>query len=300
MLEAAQAALTKRKDWAGRRWFTNGQGQTFSVIDGPVSFQMGSPAAESERTEGNDQPPHQIAVPRKYALADKEVSNQQFDLFLKVAKIAIERYHVAPGFLATFSPEPDGPCLARDWYAAAHYCNWLSEREGLPKEEWCYVPNDAGLYAEGMSIPADALLRVGYRLPTEAEWEYACRAGAVTGRYYGHSPRLVGSYACYRDNSQGHAQSCGGRLPNDLGLFDMLGNSEEWCLNESAAPDPISGGRTCDRMFTSSIISFKHPRPHRGGMYTAGPADIRSAMRNANVATARGSSVGFRVARTCR
>ena len=84
-------------------------------------------------------------------------------------------------------------------------------------------------YAEGMTIPADVLQRTGYRLPTEAEWEYACRAGAVTSRYYGHSIDLLDAYAWYQANSKDHAWPCGSLFPNDLGLFDMLGNVYEWC-----------------------------------------------------------------------
>ena len=79
-----------------------------------------------------------------------------------------------------------------------------------------------------MTIPADVLKRTGYRLPTEAEWEYACRAGTVTSRYYGVSVELLGKYAWYQANSQDHAWPGGSLLPNDLGLFDMLGNVFEW------------------------------------------------------------------------
>ena len=111
-----------------------------------------------------------------------------------------------------------------DWYAAAAYCNWLSKRGGIARGQWCYLPNESGAYAEGMTIPADVLERTGYRLPTEAEWEYACRAGAVTSRYYGLSAELLGKYARYLANSEEHAWPCGSLLPNDLGLFDMLGN----------------------------------------------------------------------------
>ena len=109
----------------------------------------------------------------------------------------------------------------------------------MPKDQWCYLPNEAGAYAEGMSIPADVLERTGYRLPTEAEWEYACRAGAVTSRYYGHSIDLLDAYAWYQANSKEHAWTCGSLLPNDLGLFDMLGNMYEWCQDSGNASKPL-------------------------------------------------------------
>ena len=88
-----------------------------------------------------------------------------------------------------------------DWYDAARYCNWLSKIEGIPEEQWCYEPNDQGKYAEGMKPAADYLQRSGYRLPTEAEWEYACRSGSQTSRYYGLSVKLLPKYAWFQDNS---------------------------------------------------------------------------------------------------
>ena len=149
----------------------------------------------------------------------------------------------------------------------------------MPKDQWCYLPNEAGAYAEGMSIPADVLERTGYRLPTEAEWEYACRAGAVTSRYYGHSIDLLDAYARYQANSKEHAWPCGSLLPNDLGLFDMLGNVFEWCQDSPNASRPRKKGLYQDSIYRMESIIDKKPRLLRGGSFYYLPAYLRAAVR---------------------
>ena len=290
-LKELDAELMKLKDWGERRWYVNGQGQTYAVIEGPVEFRMGSPPTETERSAENE-PPRRMAIPRRFAIAAKEVTVEQFQRFVK------HRYQFSASDLSRFSPDPEGPCIGPNWYMAAHYCNWLSEQEGLTKEQWCYLPNESGAYTEGMSIPADVLQRTGYRLPTEAEWEYACRAGAVTSRYYGHSLDLLDAYARYQANSKEHAWTCGSLFPNDLGLFDMLGNMCEWCQDSWNASKPANKGIYNDSINISASIVEQNPRLLRGGTFSGLPAFVRSAVRSLFAPAGRNLNLGFRPSRT--
>jgi formylglycine-generating enzyme required for sulfatase activity len=99
-----------------------------------------------------------------------------------------------------------------------------------------------------MSIPADVLERTGYRLPTEPEWEYACRSGTVTSYYFGLSTELVDKYAWSQAISKDHAWSCASLLPNDLALFDMLGNEFEWVQDSMGRPMPKGSAILIDIM----------------------------------------------------
>ncbi len=296
-LKELDAELMKVADWADRRWFVNSQGQTFAVVEGPVEFRMGSPPTETERsTEGSETPRH-TRIPRRFAIAAKEVTVEQFERFLKFGGITNARYRVSASILSRYSPDLQGPWIEPDWYMAAHYCNWLSEHVGLPKDQWCYLPTESGAYAEGMSIPANVLERTGYRLPTTAEWEYACRAGAVTSRFYGHTIDLLDAYARYQANSEEHAWTCGSLISNDLGLFDMLGNVNEWC-QELYVPKAGKKGIHCDILLKSESITSKDPRPLRGGTFKDLPALIRPAESLVETPYFRLTDGGFRLAKT--
>ncbi len=292
-LKELDAQLMKVKDRGDRRWFVNGQGQTFAVIEGPVEFRMGSPATEPNRHETVEKP-RRVVIPRRFAIAAKEVSVEEWQRF--------ERTHAGlglpPSFVKKSSPGPDGPMIGITWYIAANYCNWLSEQEGVPKDQWCYLPNDAGDYAEGMRIPADVLERTGYRLPTEAEWEYACRSGTVTGYYFGLSNELLDKYAWYQANSKEHAWPCGSLLPNDLGLFDMLGNEYEWVQDSTRRPMPEKNGLTSDMISRSESVTGRLLRLLRGGSFDGQPSYVRAAFRSWYLPSNRFSGDGFRPART--
>jgi formylglycine-generating enzyme required for sulfatase activity len=184
------------------------------------------------------------------------------------------------------------------WYIAANYCNWLSEQEGLPRDQWCYLPNESGAYAEGMTIPGVVLQRSGYRLPTEAEWEYACRSGTVTSYYFGLSSELLEKYAWYQANSKEHALACGSLLPNDLGLFDMLGNECEWSRDSVRRSTRARRGLASDNIYISEYINEKNPRLLRGGAFSSPPAFVRSADRGWYAPASHIAYDGFRPSRT--
>jgi formylglycine-generating enzyme required for sulfatase activity len=287
-IKAAEAGLAKLKDKDrdNRRWYVNGQAQTFVLIEGPVEFRMGSPPQEPDRDP--DEMPHRRVIPRRFAIAAKEVTVEQYQRFAREnPQFGLARY-----YLDKHSPEPDGPMIGVSWFGAAAYCNWLSQQEGLPKDQWCYLPNAQGQYDKEMTIPADALRRTGYRLPTEAEWEYACRVGAMTSRSYGLSIKLLEAYARYQTNSKDHAWRCGSLCPNDLGLFDMLGNVFEWCQDRSGSYQPGKADPTMDDIIDDT------PRLLRGGSFVNQPAYVRSALRIGYAPASRNFYVGFRLAGT--
>ena len=280
------------KERGDRRWYVNSQEQTFAVIEGPVEFRMGSPSSETDRE--SIETPHKVAIPRRFAIASREVTVEQYQPFARTNPAG---YGVPEDYLKKYSPDPDGPMFGFSWYIAAAYCNWLSEQEGIPKDQWCYQPNSASQYAPGMTIPADVLRRTGYRLPTEAEWEYACRAGAVTSRYYGRSLELLGRYSWYNKNSGERAWSSGSLLPSDLGGFDMLGNAFEWTQDQYKEYQKTSTEMSHDNINIHETLS-ENPRLLRGGSFLYPPAFVRSAYRVWYAPAYRSTYIGFRPSRT--
>jgi eukaryotic-like serine/threonine-protein kinase len=225
-------------------------------------------------------------IPRGFAIATKEVTVEQYQSFAKDFpghELSIDRY----------SPDRNGPMNATSWFNAVAYCNWLSRKEGL---EECYELNADKKYAEGMTIRADALRRSGYRLPTESEWEYASRAGAETPRYYGASPDLLPAYAWYQKSSADRAWPGGSALPNDLGLFDTLGNVYEWCQGGPLRYRPDRAGVQINDTNTSEPLT--KDRVLRGGSFINQPSFVRSAIRNWYHPAYNSIYFGFRPART--
>jgi serine/threonine protein kinase/formylglycine-generating enzyme required for sulfatase activity len=186
-----------------RTWLVTPSGQTMIVLDFPDGY---VPQGATKPPQGHH-----------FAIAAKEVVVKEFAKFRPEHRIDFRARH-------------DDTCPANlmDWYAAAAYCNWLSEQEGLPESQWCYQPNEHGEYAEGMMIAPDFLARRGYRLPLASEWLYAASAAAQTPFFFGNDAELLSEYAWLARNSQGVHQPVGALQPNLFGFFDVYGNVKEW------------------------------------------------------------------------
>ena len=133
-----------------------------------------------------------------------------------------------------------------------------------------------------------------YRLPSEAEWEYAARAGTTTHWSFGNEESKLGNYAWYDVNSGGRTQEVGKKLPNAFGLYDMHGNVWEWtqdCWHENYAGAPTDGSA-----WTTGCRG--NVRVLRGGSWYDGPANLRSANRGRGSPGGRNYDIGFRLART--
>jgi formylglycine-generating enzyme required for sulfatase activity len=121
----------------------------------------------------------------------------------------------------------------------------------------------------------------------------------VTSRYYGNSVDLLDKYSWYWTNSEERAWSCGSLLPNDLGLFDMLGNVNEWCLSDSySASRRLRKSTYIDNSLLVYVIGNRDGLHIRGGSFEERPLAIRSAVRGTIMGSFSSVNLGFRLART--
>ena len=267
-------------------WYVNGQGQTMVVLpERKQGFLMGSPLGEEGRNDAREFQ-HRRQIARTFAIAAKTVTQKEYMRF--------DKKHL---FTRKFAPTPDCPAISISWHQAAAYCNWLSMREGIPRDQWCYQLNKDGTVR---SVRPNFLALSGYRLPTEAEMEYATRAGAVTSRCYGRSEELLPDFGWYIMNSSQRSWPVASKKPNDFGLFDVHGNVLCWCQDVyKAYPEVQKGTAILDNEEEDTgSLNPRQPRVLRGGAFDSLAAHMRSAVRFLDSPSSSMPMFGFRPART--
>ena len=205
----------------------------------------------STRGDGDERPVHTVELTKGFSIGMYPVTNEQYSRFLTQAK-----YSVTPEYWnnSRFN-QPTQPVVGVSWHDAVAYCKWA-----------------------------------GGRLPTEAEWEYACRAGSASEYCFGNDEQLLAEYAWYSANSNRQTQPVGGKRPNDWGLYDMHGNVWEWCADwydsgyykTSPALDPLGPSSGSSRVL-------------RGGSWGSEPVFVRCAFRGSVTPVRRSYGSGFRL-----
>ncbi len=242
---------------------TNNSITTFNGIELlPIragSFKMGSPP--EEQGPDDERPQVMVTISKLFWMGKTEVTQDQYN--------AVMGTNANPSF---FRNSRELPVESVTWHEANRFCALLTAGErDLKKLPDNYV----------------------YRLPTEAEWEYACRADTKTRFSYGDDPdfTLLGDFAWYSANGAGETHPVHRKLQNPWNLFDMHGNVYEWCLDYYVQGAPYAGG-TDPR---GPISSPQDYRVFRGGAYYFDQSYARSASRNFGPAGSRERFRGFRV-----
>jgi formylglycine-generating enzyme required for sulfatase activity len=232
-------------------------------------FMMGSPESETDRKE--DEGPQVKVKIEPFWMGKTEVTWGEYDIWS--FRLDIQRRNLAgetptkldtvadavtrptpPYTDMTFGMGHDGyPAICMTQHAAKMYCRWLSEKTGHY-----------------------------YRLPTEAEWEYACRAGKTTAYSFGDSPDDLGEYGWFYDNSDEKYQEVGKKKPNPWGLYDMHGNVSEWVLDRYDADWYANLTSKGNVKLPLNVPTDMYPRIVRGGSWDDDADGLRSATRYAS------------------
>ena len=219
-------------------------------------FTMGSP--KHERGRNKDEGPAQDVLVDDFWIAEMEVSWDLYELFLdrtvdhiKGAKgnIDLDIDGISGATTPYVNYNKNGyPIINVTQFAASQFCKWLTAKTGNY-----------------------------YRLPTEAEWEYACRGGEQGAYSFGNRSKTINEHAWYKKNSEGKIHKGGQKEPNGYGLYDMHGNAAEWVLDSYEPETYIVWGRGADNPIKKNQALY--PRVVRGGSYKDDLSKLRSASR---------------------
>jgi formylglycine-generating enzyme required for sulfatase activity len=269
----------------------------------PGTFQMGSP--EKEKGRDGDEKRHEVEITKGFWLGRFEVTNEQFEAFVK-----------AKGYQTTAEKEGDATGYDGSRWTWIAGLNWRSPIE-VGKG---FLGPDHPVVQVSWGDCREFLDWAGLDFPTEAQWEYACRAGTQTRRYWGED--LEDEEACHLANAADLAAkrlhpewitfSCddgfdetapvGSFPPNSFGLYDMLGNVYEWCLDEygkgyygeTPKRDPVCLKGDRDDYTVGGRKYYDAPRVSRGGCWVNDPNKLRCADRYGDIPALRYDSLGLR------
>ncbi len=258
-----------------RPYFT-ANGIKMEGIPGGV-FQMGTPPPHDWQTR-REGPVRSVRISPFYMAAHETTGEQYKGL----------RGDPAPGKVWPRPLLPNNPVGKVSWSQAALFCNSLSALEGLAKFYQTQIVDGEEIVV-GYNLESN-----GYRLPTEAEWEYACRAGSAAKWCFGNAEAMLRDYAWHSANANGPMPI--GRLqPNAFGLYDMHGNVAEWCF-DWYAPYAVPVGAAALTDLRGPLVGTT--RVYRGGSYLRNASGCRSAARYFNGGAFQHDGLGFRIART--
>ncbi|MFZ2958948.1 MAG: formylglycine-generating enzyme family protein [Candidatus Ozemobacteraceae bacterium] len=281
--------------------FTVNMSSPIAILPGGIKMNFAQiPAGTFQMGSATDATPvHSVTITTAFLMGTCEVTQEQYQSITGVNPSFFVPTETK--YSSGYSNTASQPVEHVSWFDAVRYCNSLSTNQSLTP---CYKnQSDNTIIASGDTVICEWTAN-GYRLPTEAEWEYSCRANTTTDYYWGDesSEALMKQYAWYYLNAydsywtvphavKGGTQPVGTRLPNQFGLYDMSGNVWEWCWDRysaytsDAVTDPRGSGEGIDRVC----------RGGRWGYYTS---ICRSANRYGYEPTSPGIYVGFRIVRT--
>jgi formylglycine-generating enzyme required for sulfatase activity/serine/threonine protein kinase len=262
----------------------NSIGMTLKLIPAG-EFLMGSPDNDGD-ADNDEKPLHRVRITRPFYLGVYEVTQAKYEAVMGNNPSYFSANGGGKNSVVGQSTDRH-PVEGVSWLDAVKFCDKLSEMEGRP----------AFYEIDGEKVRVPDWNRSGYRLPTEAEWEYACRANAptVTRYSFGDDVASLGEFAWFDGNSGGRTHPVGEKRPNGLGLFDMHGNVWEWCWDGYGEGYYKQSGEDDPRGLAGAPI-----RVRRGGGWNRDPRFARSASRGKFGMGGPGHYRGFRLALVAR
>ena len=233
--------------------------------------------------EGDEAPEHKVSL-KDFSVAEKEVTFDEFDLFCKNTSYPLPS---DGGF-----GRGNHPVMNVSWMGAVLYCNWLSKKHRYDKYYLIEADSAGTVKFKGINPEGEGN---GYRLPTEAEWEYMATGGSESEGYAYAGSNILDEVAWYAETTEARPHEVGTKKPNELGIYDLNGNAWEWCYDyygsnyyaESPEENP-TGPESGDA------------RVYRGGSFNSAESFCRTTRRFSFSQNLDKGSIGFRLVRSVK